>query len=274
MLGCNYHISCAEQGIASGGVYLKLLVHVLKLEEDSSTLAAADPVTLHSLDSLWPVQKIQILQEPVGICCDLEHPLADVFSDYRSAAALALAFLDLFVCKACLTGRTEVDRLLGLVCKPFLVQLEENPLGPPVVVGLAGGYFPVPVVAESQGLYLAAEHIDVLVGGHPWMGSCLDCIVFGRQAEGVEAHWVQHRIAVHTQVSAVDVGGGVAFRVAYMEACSRWIWEHIQNIFSFFCWDGRILNCLEGLVLVPVLLPFFLYFCKRIFTHIQYYNFF
>ena len=86
------------------------------------------------------------------------------------------------------------------------------------------------------------------------MSSCLDCIVFGRQTEGVETHRVKNCIAIHPQVSAVYVCGGIAFRVAYMKTCSRWIWEHIQDILSFFCRDGRILNCLEGLVLIPVVL--------------------
>ena len=274
MLRGNYHIGGTEQSIAPGGVDLEFLVHVLKLEEYGRTLASAYPVPLHSLYCLGPVQKVKVLQKPVGICCNLEHPLAYVLAHYSSTAALALALFDLFVGKTGLAGRTEVYRLLRLVSKSFFVQFKENPLSPLIVVRLAGRDFPVPVVAESQRFYLAAEYIDILMGGNTWMCSCLNSVVFGRQAEGVESHWVQHRIAVHTQVAAVDVGGGIAFRVAYMQTCSGRIWEHIQDIFTFFCRDRRILNCLEGLVLIPVLLPFFFYFCKRIFTHIQYYNFF
>jgi hypothetical protein len=67
---------------------------------------------------------------------------------------------------------------------------------------------------------------------------------------------MEHVESFHTLVSAEDVGCGVAFGVAYVEAGSAGVWEHVQNV-EFLLFE-RVFG-LECLVPLPKLLPFRLY---------------
>ncbi len=42
-------------------------------------LGAANPVALHQLDRLGPVDPVEVVQQPVGVSGDLEEPLLEVF---------------------------------------------------------------------------------------------------------------------------------------------------------------------------------------------------
>ena len=103
---------------------------------------------------------------------------------------------------------------------PGVVNFEEDPLSPAIIVWIGGINFAVPVVGEAEGLDLAAKIIDVLLGGVAWVGAGLDGILFGRQSEGVPAHGVEDIMAEHSAISAEDVRSGIAFRVAHMETCA------------------------------------------------------
>jgi hypothetical protein len=75
---------------------------------------------------------------------------------------------------------------------------------------------------------------------------------------------VQYIVTAHTQISAVDVCGGITFRVAYMEAGTGGIGKHIKHI-TFGL--AEIIHGLEGLVDLPVILPFFFNGTEIIFLH-------
>ena len=55
-----------------------------------------------------------------------------------------------------------------------------------------------------------------------------------------------------------------------MEPCTGWVGEHIQDIAPLLPGDGGIFFGSEGLVILPVLLPFCFYLCKRVFAHGRY----
>ena len=78
---------------------------------------------------------------------------------------------------------------------------------------------------------------------------------------------MQNIEAVHPQVAAVDVGGGVAFWMAHMQPGAGGVGEHIQNISAFLRRDAFIFCGFEGLIIIPELLPSGFYFVKRISTH-------
>ena len=99
------------------------------------------------------------------------------------------------------------------------------------------------------------------------MGACLDGVVLCGQTEGVESHRMQDVVAVHPEVAAVDVRGGVALGVSYMKAGSRRIGEHVEDVGPFLLGEGGVFGYGKGLVLCPVLLPFRLCFCKWIAAH-------
>ena len=47
----------------------------LDIELYHGALGAPDPVALHVLDAVRPVQAVQVLKQPVRIACDAQHPL-------------------------------------------------------------------------------------------------------------------------------------------------------------------------------------------------------
>ena len=183
MLWCNYHICGSEESVATCCVHFKVVVALFKLEEYCSTFASSDPVALHGLYRFRPVKVIKALEKLIAIGCDLQHPLSDVLLFHLGAASFAPAFLHLFVGQSCLAGRTPVDWCVCFVGQTFLVELEEDPLCPPVVVFITGAYLPVPVIGEAETLDLTAEVVDILLCRYIRMGSCLDGVVLCRKTK-------------------------------------------------------------------------------------------
>ena len=134
----------------------------------------------------------------------------------------------------------------------MLVQLQEDPLGPLVVLGVGGVDLAIPVKGEAQRLELAAEMIHVALGDDGRVDVVLHGEVLGGQTEGVPAHGVQHIVAVFTALAAYHIQRGVAAGMADVQARTRRIRELHKGIeLGFFVVD---LN-MEGLFVLPHLLP-------------------
>mmetsp|Transcript_11103 Transcript_11103/g.46655 ORF Transcript_11103/g.46655 Transcript_11103/m.46655 type:complete len:564 (-) Transcript_11103:702-2393(-) len=73
VLGSHHEVRRAEQRVRPGGVHLELVlgVHAGHLEGELRALRASDPVALHLLDGLGPVQVVEVVQEPVAVRGDL-----------------------------------------------------------------------------------------------------------------------------------------------------------------------------------------------------------
>ena len=71
-------------------------------------------------------------------------------------------------------------RLLGGEVVVVLEHLDERPLGPLVVFGLAGAELAIPVVAEANLIELLAVAANVYIGGNGRVLSGLDGILLGR----------------------------------------------------------------------------------------------
>ena len=75
-----------------------------------------DPVALHGLDLLRPVQHVQVVEQPVGVGGDPHHPLPQPLPEHREVAAFAAAVGgDLFVGQHGAQARTPVHHRFGLV---------------------------------------------------------------------------------------------------------------------------------------------------------------
>ena len=96
------------------------------------------------------------------------------------------------------------------------------------------------------------------------MLSGLNGVLFGGQPEAVEAHRVQYIEAFQAFVARVNIGGDVPQRMPYVQARTRRIREHIQNIVLGF---GNIFHNPVGVVFFPKLLPFPLNFAVIILAH-------
>ena len=65
------------------------IVVTLDRELDVGALAATDPVPLHRLDRLGPVEQVEVGEQPVGVRGDAQHPLPHRPPVDRMVAALA-----------------------------------------------------------------------------------------------------------------------------------------------------------------------------------------
>ena len=66
-------------------------------EGDLGAFGAPDPVALHRHDVLGPVDRVEVVEQPVGVVGDAEEPLLELALLDRRAAALAAPVDDLLV---------------------------------------------------------------------------------------------------------------------------------------------------------------------------------
>lgn len=200
-------------------------------------MAAADPVLLLGGNALNVIQTVQTIDQLIGISGDLEHPLAlDAVNDL-AAAALAHAVDNFLVGQHTLTAGAPVDVHFLLVSQTMLIQLQEDPLGPLIILRIGGVDLAVPVKGEAQSLQLAAEVIHIVLGDNGRVDVVLHGKVLSGQAKSVPAHGIQHIVAVLTALAADHVQRGVAAGMAYMQAGTRRIRELDQCIELGFLWS-------------------------------------
>ena len=136
-------------------------------------------------------------------------------------------------------------------------ELEEDPLSPEKVVGVGGIDFAIPVDGEAESFDLSSEVFDVGFGGNRGVCAGFDGVLLGGESKGVPTHGVKDVVAVGFFVACQDVGGGVAFGVSDMKSSSGGVGEHVQSVVLGLI---RVVDCLEGVLGLPVLLPVRLYF--------------
>ena len=130
--------------VATRGEDRKRVLATLESEPDFGAFGLADPLALHFKNAFGPIETIQILEQSLGISRYFQHPLAHQPSLDRVACLDILAILNFFVGQYGSLGWTPVDGNLLEVCKAPLMELEEDPLRPLVVVRVRCGYLPIP----------------------------------------------------------------------------------------------------------------------------------
>ena len=143
--------------------------------------------------------------------------------------------------------------------EPGIVNLEENPLRPFVIIRIGRVDFALPIVAETDAFQLWLELGDVLARGDRGMLAGLDRVLLRGQTERIPAHRMQHVEAAHAFVARQDVGGGVTFRMSDVQPGAARIREHVEDvefrfrrIEVFLARIGRV----KQLPLIPKALPF------------------
>jgi len=145
VLGRQHHERSAPQRVGPGGEDDDLIV-LLGLEHRFRALAAvADPVQLRLADAIGPLDIVKALQL-LRVGRDLEVPLFEQPALDRRIAALAAALLahHLLASQGGVALGAEVDRALLAIGQPLIIQLEEQPLRPLVVLRLAGDRLVLP----------------------------------------------------------------------------------------------------------------------------------
>ncbi len=234
MLGGDGHVGRTHQRIGAGGEDLH---HTFAAdagdvvgEADLHAARLADPVALHGLDLLGPaVQLVQTLQQLIRVGGDLEVVHRDFALLDQRARTPATAVDDLLVGQHGLVDRVPVHRAVLAVDHALLEQTGEQPLFPAVVVRLAGGDFARPVDGQAQAFQLGLHVGDVLVSPFGRRHLVLHRGVFGRHAEGVPAHRLQHVLALHALVAGDHVADGVVAHVAHVQLAAG-VGEHRQAI--------------------------------------------
>ena len=130
VLGGHDHERRAEQRVGAGGEHLDLPAGargvVLRGADDVEPHVrahrAADPVALHRLDLLRPVDELQVVRQPVGVGRDAHLPLAQAALEDGVVAALGAAVgRDLLVGQDGAQAGAPVDRRLVDVGQPLRV---------------------------------------------------------------------------------------------------------------------------------------------------------
>ena len=146
------HVGDAHQRIGAGGVHRQRLagatIGSFDIEAQLDATGFANPVALHGLDLLGPLDVIQIRQQLIGVVGDLQEPQRDLLALYRRTGTPAAAVDNLLIGQHGLVDWVPVHRGHLLVDQSFLHQLGEEPLLPAVVAGIAGGELTAPVVGK------------------------------------------------------------------------------------------------------------------------------
>ncbi len=179
-------------------------------EPDARALGSSDPVALHDDDLLRPVlQRLEAVQELVGVLRDAEEPLLQIAGDDHRSAPPAAAVNHLLVGQHRVVDRTPVDGRTLAVGETALEHLEEDPLVELVVIRQAGRDLALPGVADAEPLQLPFHVGDVVERRLLGMGAGLDRGVLGRQTEGVPTERMQHVEAAHPLGPRHDVADDV-----------------------------------------------------------------
>ncbi len=187
---------------------------VLAAERDLGALRAADPVALHDLDVLGPLDRVEVLEQPVGVVGDAKEPLRELADLDERAGPLAAAVLDLLVGEHGLLDGVPVDRRLLLVGQTTLEELEEDPLRPAVDARLVRAELARPVDRDAPFVEGLAELHDRGIRRRARVLARLDRVVLGRQAERVVAHRVEDPAARAAMEVRDGVADGVDLQVA------------------------------------------------------------
>ena len=231
------------------GLLLQPILGNIKLNVHA--LAATDPVVLHRVYLIGPVN-LRMVKKFLCIVCDFEEPLVEIPVRDRGRAALTEAIYHLFVSQHSLTGRAPIYWGVGTICQSALVELEEKPLIPSVVLWGAGNDFSVPIVDCSHTAELTPHVLHIFCCPPKGMDSTLDGRVLSIQPECVKAHWVKHIVTLHAAEARMSIRWTHRIPVTDMEV-TRGVRVHRQLIPL----RARVVVVdLVGAALEPALLPF------------------
>ncbi len=151
MLGGQHHEGHAEGGVGAGGEDLDAMVGAGHGHLELGALGPADPVALHDLDPLGPLQVLQVGQQLVGVGGDAEEPLLQVLFDHQVTAALAGPVRPhLLIGQHRGTPRAPIDRRLFAIGQPRFQEAQEDDLVEAHIEGVVAAHHPAPVVTRAE----------------------------------------------------------------------------------------------------------------------------
>ena len=123
---------------------------VPSLAGERDLCALERPIQLRCIrTTLGPVDRLQVVEQAVGVVGDAEEPLLQLARLDRRAAAFAATVDDLLVGEHRGVLGAPVDRCLLAVGQAALEEAQEQPLRPAVVARMAGGELARPVDRDA-----------------------------------------------------------------------------------------------------------------------------
>ena len=262
MFGCHTHKGSTKHRVLTCRKHRDMAVAIFQRKINLGSQALSDPILLHSDHFLGPPREtVTILQEIVRVIGDAEKPLVQLLLDYHLTTAPAQTRLDLLVGQHGLATLAPVYGCFFSIDHPLFEHLNEEPLFPTVVFGLACGQFSVPVIAESEPLELGAHGVNIPI--RPFGGVYVVCNgrIFCRHPKGIPSHGVKHVVALHTFVPRHDVPNCVIAHMSHMDVAGG-IGKHFQQVILFL---GRIFFHPKQLFVLPDALPLGFYKFRVVF---------
>ena len=229
MLRGEHEVGRAVQRVGTRRIDDDLGAVVGRRERDLGTLAAADPRALRVLHALGPVDRVEPVEQLVRVAGDAEEPLRARDALDERPRTLAAPVDDLLVGEHRVVDRVPVDQRLTAVREARLEQLEEDPLRPVVVLGVAGAQHRVPVEGVPEADDRAPLLVDVRVRPRLRVGAALTCRVLRREPERVPADRVEDAVTGHAEVADERVVDREDLRVPHVQVARR-VREHRERV--------------------------------------------
>ena len=227
---------------------------VVERELDLGAVRAPDPVALHRHDPLGPLHVLQVVEQPVGVVGDLEEPLVERARLDLGAAPLAAPVDHLLVREHRLILGAPLDDGALAKREAGLMEAQEDPLRPAVVVRLARRELAVPVDRPAHALHLAADRGDVLARRLGRVAARPDRGVLGGKAERVVAHRVHHALPVPALVQRHDVAHRVVLDVPHVQLARR-VGQHLEHVEALVGVSRSGVGHVEDALALPDLVP-------------------
>ena len=161
---------------------------------------------------------IQVLEQGFGVLRDPQEPLIQLALFHQCTGSPGTSVgIHLLVGQNGLIHWIPVDRCVLPVGQTAIEQLQEQPLGPAVVIAVAGGLLTVPVDRQAEAIQLRSHLIDVAIGPIAGINVAFDCSIFGGKTEGIPSHRVQHRAATHPLNAGDHIGDDVIAHMAHVQ---------------------------------------------------------
>ena len=152
-----------------------------------------------------------------------------------------------------------------MVCQTPLKELCKDPLRPAIILRVARVYLAAPIDTRANAAKLGGKVGDIRRGRLLRRFARLDGVILCREAKAIPAHRVEHFMTKTAPEARYCIDNGMLHKVPCMHPCSARVWEHASHI---ILWFGRGVIRPVALVFCPVLLPFWLDFCRIVSFHI------
>ena len=199
-------------------------------ERQLGALRAADPVLLRGLGDRRPIEPFEVVQQTLGIRRDTEKPLLEETLLDGGAAPLTQAAFDLLVGEHRHVGGAPIHGRGLFVREALLVELQEHPLRPLVVVRARRVDLLTPIDHQPRALELPLKIRDILGRQLHRVRADLERVVLRVDPERIVAEWLEHIMSQQPVIAGRNITAGEREQVPHVQPFSRRIREHHQRI--------------------------------------------